>query len=42
MILDTLAVFYRLNFLKYYDDNAKRLWVYDTELEMRVNTGEIK
>jgi glycosyltransferase involved in cell wall biosynthesis len=42
MIIDTLAVFYRLKFLKYYDDNSKRVWVYDKDLEMRVNTGELK
>jgi glycosyltransferase involved in cell wall biosynthesis len=42
MIIDTLAVFYRLKILKYYDDNSKRMWVYDKELEMRVNTGEIR
>jgi hypothetical protein len=42
MVIDTLAVFYRINFLHYYDDNSKRLWVYDKELEMRVNTGELK
>lgn len=42
MILDTLAVFYRMYFVKYYDDSKKRLWKYDKELEMRVNTGEIK
>lgn len=40
MIIDTLAVFYRLRILKYYDDSYKRNWVYDKELEMRVNTGE--
>lgn len=42
MIIDTIAVFYRIRFLKFYDDNSKRLWKYDKELEMRVNTGEIK
>lgn len=42
MIYDTLAVFYRLKILKYYDDTSKRLWVYDKELEMRINTGELK
>lgn len=42
MILDTLAVFYRLKILKYYDDSSKRQWVYDKELEMRVNTGNLK
>ncbi len=41
MLLDTLAVFYRLFILRYYDDKSKRKWVYDKELEMRVNTGEI-
>ena len=42
MIIDTLAVFYRLRILKYYDDSSKRMWVYDKDLEMRVNTGEVK
>ncbi|GIW69573.1 MAG: dolichol-phosphate mannosyltransferase [Patescibacteria group bacterium] len=41
MILDTFAIFYRLFILRYYDDKSKRKWVYDKELEMRVNTGEI-
>ncbi|MFC1756109.1 glycosyltransferase [Patescibacteria group bacterium] len=40
MFNDTLAVFYRLKILKYYDDGNKRKWVYNKELEMRVNTGE--
>lgn len=40
MINDTLAVFYRLKVLKYYDDGSKRKWVYNKELEMRINTGE--
>jgi len=42
MIHDTLGVFYRLKILKYYDDGSKRLWVYDKDLEMRINTGEMK
>ena len=42
MVYDTLAVFYRINILHYYDDKSKRLWVYDKDLEMRVNTGELK
>jgi glycosyltransferase involved in cell wall biosynthesis len=42
MIHDTLGVFYRLKILKYYDDGSKRLWIYDKELEMRINTGEMK
>lgn len=40
MLLDTLAVFYRLYFLHFYDDNNKRKWVYDEELQMKINTGE--
>jgi hypothetical protein len=42
MIIDTFAVFYRIRFMKFYNDDSKRLWKYDKELEMRVNTGEIK
>lgn len=41
MLLDTLAVFYRLKILRYYSDQSKRRWVYDKDLEMRVNTGEL-
>jgi glycosyltransferase involved in cell wall biosynthesis len=41
MLVDTLAVFYRLRILAYYSDNSKRKWVYDKDLEMRVNTGEL-
>lgn len=36
---DTLAIFYRLKLLHYYDDNNKRKWKYDSELEFKVNTG---
>lgn len=39
MLSDTLAVFYRLKILKYYDDGNKRKWVYNKELDMRINTG---
>jgi len=39
MFLDTLAIFYRLKILHYYDDKSKRKWIYDKELDMRVNTG---
>jgi len=42
MIIDTLGVFYRIRIMKFYDDSSKRLWKYDKDLEMRVNTGEIK
>lgn len=39
MLQDTLGVFYRMYILKYYDSGNKRKWIYDKELEMRVNTG---
>lgn len=42
MIIDTFGVFYRLKILHYYDDKKKRLWVYDKDLDMRINTGELK
>jgi len=42
MLIDTIAIFYRLAFLRYYDDDSSRKWIYDKELEMRVNTGELK
>lgn len=41
ILYDTLAVFYRLKILRYYDDYSRRKWVYDKELEMRINTGEV-
>ena len=39
MLWDTLAVFYRMYILRYYHPDSKQKWVYDKELEMRVNTG---
>jgi len=36
---DTIAIFYRLKLLHYYDDNNKRKWKYDPELEFKVNIG---
>lgn len=39
MLSDTLAVFYRLKILRYYDDGNKRRWRFDPELNFRVNTG---
>jgi len=41
MILNTIAIFYRLRILNYYSDESKRKWVYDKDLDMRVNTGEL-
>ena len=38
--IDAMAVFYRLKILNYYDDKNKRKWVYNPELEMRINTGK--
>lgn len=37
MLIDTLAIFYRLHVLRYYDDKNSRRWRYDKELEMKVN-----
>lgn len=38
MALDSLAIFYRLHVLKYYDNKSKRKWRFDPELDFRVNT----
>ncbi len=39
MLIDTLAVFYRLKILNYYSGNNKRRWRFDPELNFRVNIG---
>ncbi len=39
MLMDTLAVFYRLRILNYYSDENKRKWRFDPELNFRVNIG---
>ena len=39
MLKDTLAVFYRLRILHYYDDRSERKWIYDPDLQMKVNIG---
>jgi glycosyltransferase involved in cell wall biosynthesis len=39
MLKDTLAVFYRLRILRYYDDTSRRKWRFDPELNFRVNIG---
>jgi len=37
MLWNTVAVFYRLKILHYYDDGNKRKWKIDPELKMRIN-----
>lgn len=39
MLKDTLAVFYRLKILHYYDDHNRRKWRYDPDLDFKVNLG---
>lgn len=39
MLIDTLAVFYRLQIRHYYDDASKRKWRFDPELNFRINIG---
>lgn len=39
MFWDTLAVFYRMRILRYYDDARRQRWRYDEDLKMRVNIG---
>lgn len=39
MLWDTLAVFYRLKILRYYDNASRRKWRYDKDLDFRVNIG---
>jgi len=39
-LIDALAVFYRLRLLRYYDNKNKRKWIYDKDLQMRINTGQ--
>jgi len=39
-LVDALAVFYRLRIIHYYDDKNNRKWIYDKDLDMRINTGE--
>ena len=37
--MDTVAIYYRLNILHYYDDKNHRKWRFDPELNFRVNIG---
>jgi glycosyltransferase involved in cell wall biosynthesis len=38
-LLDTLAIFYRLNIRHYYDEKNQRKWCYDPELNFNINVG---
>ncbi len=42
ILYDTISIFYRMHILRYYDDASQRKWVFDKELEMYVNTGEVE
>lgn len=42
MLWDTVAVFYRLRILRYYDDHKKREWVLDPDLNFRINVIKMK
>ncbi len=39
VLWETLAVFYRLRILRYYDNTNKRKWRFDPELNFKVNVG---
>ncbi|MEK7577124.1 MAG: glycosyltransferase [Patescibacteria group bacterium] len=39
MLKDTFAVYYRLKILHYYDNANKRKWIFDPELNYKVNIG---
>lgn len=39
MLIDTMAVFYRLKILNYYSDKNKRRWRFDPQLNFRINIG---
>lgn len=38
-LVDALAIFYRLKILHYYSDSNQRKWIFDKDLQMRVNIG---
>jgi len=38
-LIDTLAVLYRLKVIHYYDNQNKQKWVYDRDLDMRINVS---
>lgn len=38
-LIDALAIFYRLRILHFYSNKNKRKWVYNPELDMKINIG---
>jgi glycosyltransferase involved in cell wall biosynthesis len=41
-VIDTLGVWYRMNILKYYAKDSKRVKIFDEDLQLYVNTGEMR
>lgn len=41
-VVDTLAIWYRMYILGYYKDGKNRIKIYDEELKLDVNTGDMK
>src|SRR3990167_8123721 len=41
-VYDTLAVWYRMHVLKYYKNNQNLIKIYDEDLKMNINTGDMK
>lgn len=39
MLVDTLAVFYRLKILRYYSNKNRRKWKFDPQLNFKINIG---
>ncbi|PIR43593.1 hypothetical protein COV24_02090 [candidate division WWE3 bacterium CG10_big_fil_rev_8_21_14_0_10_32_10] len=40
-LIDTIGVWYRMNILRYYDKGRKKVKIFDTDINMWVNTGEM-
>ncbi len=38
-LIDTLAIYYRLAILRYYDNGNRRRWKYDPDLDFNINIG---
>lgn len=39
MLMDTLAIYYRLNILHYYNGKNRNKWIYDKDLQMKVTVA---